>query len=200
MSPYQVDDRGRDIGKYAWQGGKFSPGRLTSGSVSLSSTFKSKPRDPEKDKKQQEQFDQEMNDPVLAADRQRLLEYMRQNPGEFVDFNIPWQVSISYSLFFNEEYDLEARLFKRIVRSNANFNGSFSLTPKWNFTANGYYDFDTKKLQTFMMTISREMHCWQLSINVTPIGLYRSFSFTLSPKSGMLQDLKVNRNRSFYTP
>ena len=47
-------------------------------------------------------LDQKFNDPVLAGDRQRLLDYMRQNPAEFVDFNIPWQISISYSLLFSQ--------------------------------------------------------------------------------------------------
>jgi hypothetical protein len=47
------------------------------------------------------------------------------------------------------------------------------------------------------MSINREMHCWQLSINVTPIGNFRFFSFTISPKASMLQDLKVNRTRYF---
>jgi len=41
------------------------------------------------------------------------------------------------------------------------------------------------------------MHCWQLSINVTPIGMYRSFSITVNPKSGILRDLKINRSRTF---
>src|SRR6185436_15470853 len=84
-----------------------------------------------------------------------------------------------------------------IFRGVLTFNGSFSLTPKWNFSMNGYYDFHTKNLQTFTMSINREMHCWQLAINVTPVGPYRMFSFTISPKSGMLQDLKVNRTRYF---
>jgi LPS-assembly protein len=48
------------------------------------------------------------------------------------------------------------------------------------------------------MYISREMHCWQLSINVTPVGLYRTFNFTISPKSGILRDLRLNRTRYFY--
>lgn len=199
MSPYQVDARGRDINKYAWQGGRFTPGRITSGSISLSTSFKSKPKDEEKDKQKTEELNQQMNDPTLMADRQRLLDYMRQNPAEFVDFNIPWQVSLSYSLYFSEQFKADYSGFEKIVRSNVNFNGSFNLAPKWNFSVNGYYDFDTKKLQTFTMAISRDMHCWQMSINVTPIGLYRFFNFTISPKSGLLQDLRINRSRSFFT-
>ena len=46
------------------------------------------------------QIGNRLNDPKLIADQQRLLDYMRQNPSEFVDFNIPWQVSFSYSLLF----------------------------------------------------------------------------------------------------
>ncbi|MCH5687458.1 hypothetical protein LWM68_26245 [Niabella sp. W65] len=83
------------------------------------------------------------------------------------------------------------------VTSSVNFNGSFNLTPKWNFSVNGFYDFSTAKIQTFSMAISRDLHCWQMAINVTPIGLYRFFNFTISPKAGILQDLKINRTRSF---
>ena len=43
---------------------------------------------------------QRLNDPTLIADQQRLMDYMQQNPSEFVDFNIPWQVSLGYSLVF----------------------------------------------------------------------------------------------------
>jgi hypothetical protein len=200
MSPYDVDDRGKDIGTYAWQGDDFSIGRITSASISVSTSFQSKPKDEQKDKERKEALDQRLNDPVLAADRQRLLDYMRQNPAEFVDFNIPWQISLSYSLLYYEQFNTEKARFDKKITSSANFSGSFSLAPKWNFSVNGYYNFDTKELQTFTMSISREMHCWQLSINVTPVGLYRFFNFTISPKSSILQDLRINRTRSFYTP
>jgi hypothetical protein len=77
-------------------------------------------------------------------------------------------------------------------------NGDFSLTPKWKLGGNTYYDFTTKKIQTLTMFITREMHCWQMAINITPVGLYRSFSISINPKSGMLRDLKINRSRFFY--
>jgi hypothetical protein len=41
------------------------------------------------------------------------------------------------------------------------------------------------------------MHCWQLSINVIPVGFTRSFNFSISPKAALLQDLKINRTRYF---
>ena len=197
LDPYQTDARGADISKYAWQGGKFKLGRLTYGSISMSTSFQSKPKDAKKDAERKKQAEQRLNDPNLIADQQQLMDYMRQNPSEFVDFNIPWQVSLGYSLFFSTRLKEDLSGFEKDFSSNVNFNGSFSLTPKWNFSVNGYYDFDTKQLQTFQMSINREMHCWQMSINVTPVGLYRSFNFSISPKASILQDLKINRTRSF---
>ncbi|MBS1622030.1 MAG: LPS-assembly protein LptD [Bacteroidetes bacterium] len=198
LDPYQVNSRGQDIGKYAWQGAKkFALGRLTSGSISMSSSFSSKPKDPKKDEERKKQVQQRLNDPTLIADQQRLLDYMQQNPSEFVDFNIPWQLSFSYSLYFSEQFKPDYSGFTKKVSSNVSFNGSFSLTPKWNFSTSGYYDFSTHKIQTFQMSISRDMHCWQMSINVTPVGLYRFFSFTISPKASVLQDLRINRSRYF---
>ena len=52
-------------------------------------------------------------------------------------------------------------------------------------------------LQQLSRFVTREMHCWQLAINITPVGLFKSFSIAISPKSGILRDLKINRNRTF---
>jgi hypothetical protein len=65
--------------------------------------------------------------------------------------------------------------------------------------SSGFYDLNTMRLQSLTAFISRDLHCWQMSINVTPIGLYRYFNITINPKSGLLRDLKVNRTRYFYT-
>jgi hypothetical protein len=199
LDPYQVDARGVPVNKYAWDGGKFSLGRFTTGSLAISTDFRSKPRDDKKEQERKKREDQLLNDPILGPDMQSQLEYIRRNPAEFVDFNIPWNVNLGLSAFFSERMKPDYSGFEKEFSSNFTFNGSFSLTPKWNFAVNGYYDLDTKNLQTLTMSIAREMHCWQLSINVTPVGPYRYFSFNISPKSGLLQDLKINRTRYFYT-
>lgn len=197
LDPYQTDEHGRDINKYVWQGGKFKPGRLTSGSISVSSGFRSKPKDPKKEEARKKMVEQRLNDPNLVADQRQLLNYMQQNPGDFVDFNIPWQLNFGYSLSFYTTAKADYSGFRKEITSNISFNGSFNLTPKWNFSSNGYYDFKTHKLTSFAMSINRDMHCWQLSINVTPVGITRFFSFSISPKSSVLQDLRINRTRSY---
>lgn len=197
MSPYQRDSKGYDIAKYVWQGGKFRLGRLTSGSISLSTNFQSQPKDPKKDAERKKQIQQRLNDPTVIADQQQLLDYMQQNPSEFVDFNISWQLSFSYSLSFLNRPKPDFSGFENDFTSGVTFNGSFNLSPKWKLAGSGSYDFDTKKLQYVTMSINRDMHCWQMSINVIPVGFTRSFNFTISPKAQLLQDLKINRTRNF---
>ena len=197
LDPYQTDERGYDIRKYAWQGGKFKPGRLSNGSISLSTNFQSKPKDPKKDAERKKAVQQRLNDQTVIADQQRLLDYMAQNPSEFVDFNISWQLSLNYSLSFVNRQKPDFSGFKTEFTSGLSFNASFNLTPKWKLSSSGSYDLDTKKIQYLTMSINRDMHCWQLSINVIPVGYTRSFNFTISPKAGLLQDLKINRTRNF---
>ena len=197
MTPYQTDSRGYPVDKYYWEGGKFKLGRITSGSLSISSNFSSKPKDQKKADEKKKRQDELLNQPGLAADRERLMDYMSRNPGDFVDFNVPWTLGFGFSVSFTERLKPDYSGFDKVFSSNMNFNGSLNITPKWNMAVNGYYDFTTSKLQMFTMNLSREMHCWQMSISVTPVGLYRYFSVSVNPKSGLLRDLKVNRTRYF---
>jgi LPS-assembly protein len=63
---------------------------------------------------------------------------------------------------------------------------------------NCYYDVKNLKMQSLTTFLSRDMHCWQLAINVTPVGPWRSFNITINPKSSILRDLHINRTRTFY--
>jgi hypothetical protein len=135
---------------------------------------------------------------MTMEEQQAELDYIRNNPAEFADFNIPWSLNVSYSLNFSKVFQQDYSGFKTEINSNLSLNGDFNLTPKWKMGMNTYYDFKTASIQSLTMFLSREMHCWQMSINVTPVGLYRSFNITINPKSSLLRDIKVNRSRSFY--
>lgn len=197
LDPYQVDAQGFRKNQYMWNSGKFSLGRITNGNIAISTTFQSKPKDEAKAKDETQQSDPN-RPPITMEEQMAELEYVRQNPAEFADFNVPWSLSLSYSLSFYRDFRPDYKGFETKTNSNFNWNGDFNLTEKWKMGMNGFYDFSTSSIQQLTMYITREMHCWQLSINVTPIGLYRSFNITINPKSGLLRDLKVNRTRYFY--
>ncbi len=195
LDPYQVDEFGIRKDVYMWQGGSHSLGRITSGGVAISTSFQSKPKEEAKPGLGVEE--QEGLLPMTMEEQQEQLEYIRQNPAEFADFNIPWSLNISYSFNFTRQFKSDYSGFETKTFSAINWNGDFNLTPKWKFGLQGYYDVSTSSIQSLTMFFSRDMHCWQMSVNVTPVGPYRTFNITINPKSAMLRDLRVNRTRSF---
>jgi lipopolysaccharide export system protein LptA len=196
LDPYRTDTFGNRVNQLAWRGAHPNLGRLSYGSIALSTQFRSKPKDPSK-APQSMPYNPTITDPALLADQQRLMDYMQRNPGDFVDFNIPWDIGLDFSLNYSSQFNREERRYRGDVTSSVNFRSSFSLTPKWNFSTSGSYNLSTKDLGYLTMSINRDLHCWQMSIGLVPVGLWRSFSITINPKSGMLQDLRVNRTRQF---
>ena len=194
LDPYEYDVRGFRKDQLTLSGRNFSLGRITNGSVAISTSLTSKT----KDGKTREQ--RVTQDEFLTPDEQmRQLDMVRDNPAEYTDFNIPWNVQLSYSLNFSRQFESSYTNIITQVFSNLSVNGDFSLTEKWKMGGNTYFDFKTKKIQTLSMFVSRDLHCWQMSINLSPIGLYRSFNISISPKSGILRDLRINRSRTFFS-
>ena len=199
LDPYQRDSLGRPKKDYAWSGKKFSLGQITNGNVAVSTSFKSKPKDKKTDSTNNSAFANAQNNsrPLTLEEQQAQLQYIRSNPAEFADFNIYWSVNISYSLNFNRTLATDLRSYKTIINSNLNLSGDFNLTPQWKVGMSTYYDFNGSGLQNVTAFISRNLHCWQMSINVYS-GQSKGFNITISPKSGLLRDLKINRSRYFY--
>lgn len=194
LDPYNVDNKGFPINKILFKPSEFKFGRITNGNIAISTSFKSK----SKDGKAEKETTAMPIDPFMTPDeQQRQLQFARANPAEFTDFNIPWNISISYSFNFIRVKTPDYTGFVTQTFSSFNFNGDFSLTDKWKVGATGFYDITRGNLQQLSAFITREMHCWQLSINVNPVGLFRSFNITVSPKSGILRDLRINRSRTF---
>jgi LPS-assembly protein len=196
ISPYQQETNGRLVNKYTWQGEKFKLGRFTQGFISLNTQFKSKPKDEKKQKEKEQYNTDQRND---YDEQSREMGVIRNNQDEFADFNIPWSINLSYSLSLSRQPKVDFSGFRSVLTQSINFSGDFNLTEKWKVQGQGNFDIQTKKLQYFTASIARDLHCWQLAINVTPIGVYRSFNITINPKSSLLRDLRINRTKNFYT-
>ncbi len=195
LNPYQRDTLGININKYAWQGGGFNLGRIVAGNISLSTSFKSKPKDPKKDAENSKNL-QENQLPMTEEEQTAELAYIRSNPAEFVDFNIAWSLNVSFAFSFSNSFVVNKSVTQ--ISSSLILNGDFNLTEKWKMGFNCYYDVKNLQLNSLTTFLSRDMHCWQLSINVTPVGPWRSFNITINPKSNILRDLHINRARTFY--
>ena len=117
------------------------------------------------------------------------------NPEDYVDFNIPWNLTFSYSVNYNRQ-----GLAERRITQTLSVTGDFSLTEKTKFTFNSGWDFVFNEVTLTTVGIVRDLHCWRFSLNWTPISgsVMRSggFNFTLQPKSSLLKDLKITKRRA----
>ncbi|MDR3712521.1 MAG: putative LPS assembly protein LptD [Puia sp.] len=194
LDPYKVDSSGRDTKYYSWQN-RFALGRITSGNLAISTSFKSKPKD-DKLAKEQEQANSDQI-PMTPEEQQAQMTYVNNHAAQFANFNVPWSVNISFALNYSRIAQANYTFLTTLTES-LNWSGDFNLTPKWKIGMNTYYDLKYEKINSLTMSISRDLHCWQMAINVTPVGISHSFNITISPKSGILQDLKITRAKYFY--
>lgn len=108
----------------------------------------------------------------------------------YVDFDIPWNLSTGYTLNYNNSPGSPL-----LVTQSLNIAGELKLTDKWKVNANIDYDLTEKKLGYTTFNIYRDLHCWEMRFRINPFGEYKSYSFTLQVKAGMLQDLKLEKQR-----
>jgi lipopolysaccharide assembly outer membrane protein LptD (OstA) len=149
------------------------PGRLTSANLAAGFSIRSKVN---LDNKKDSEFGSEQE-----------LEYIRANPNEFIDFNIPWTLNMNYNIRYSKP-----QLQSSVVQT-LNFSGDFSLTKKWKLGFRSGWDFEAKDLSYTSLNIYRDLHCWEMSFDWIPIGPRQSYTFTIKVKSAILQDLKLTR-------
>jgi hypothetical protein len=141
-------------------------------------------------RRQKELTDQQNSRNTTQQQQQNISEILR-NPNGFVDFSIPWNISASYSFFFSNNGILSS------ITNNLNFNGDFSVTPKWKVSYSSGWDFKANDFTLTSFAINRDLHCWDLAISWVPFGTYKSYSFDLRVRASILQDLKLSRRSPF---
>jgi hypothetical protein len=122
-----------------------------------------------------------------------------QNGGyyNYVDFNIPWSLNLSYSLNVDKQYAAYSKSDTTVLGQNLMFSGDFNLTSRWKVSVSSGYDFETNSLTFTSIDIYRDLHCWEMRLGTIPFGPRKSFNFTLNVKASILQDLKLVRRRDY---
>lgn len=120
----------------------------------------------------------------------------------YLKAKVPWSLSFSYGLNLN--YDQSKDKFNKIKREypykitqNLSFSGNIAPTQGWNFNFSTSYDFDAKKLVYMNCNVTRNLHCWSMSAGFIPIGPYKSYNFSISVNSSLLQDLKYDQSSNY---
>jgi len=167
FNPYKTDSTGnRVVNSYIlndWE----QPARLTDLSLSTSISFSSSElKSKKEDGKKTEQTTEEGD-----------------------DNSIPWNLNIGYSLTYEHINPYK----KYSIIHSCTFSGSLTLTKNWKLGIQSGYDFTNKEFNMTSINITRDLHCWQMTFNVIPFGSMQSYSFNISAKAAILQDLKYSK-------
>jgi hypothetical protein len=107
-------------------------------------------------------------------------------------FNMPWTLSFSYHLSYTPTF------FKTTIQQAVSFQGSVTITRKMSATFQSGYDFNANKITMTNIGITRDLHCWDMSLNWVPNGNLQSWSFLIKVKAQVLGDLKYERRKDFH--
>ena len=198
LDPYQVTPQGVRINKLMWAKGL--PGRIMSTGWSFGYTFKSR-----NDKSQAAMNDintippeyfNPFSDPYGLMDPVLRRQYMAQ---AYYDFSIPWNIGFNYVISYSAQYTNNGTTgYRKNVNQTIGFNGSVNLGEKTGITFTSGFDIQNKKLTTTSISITRDLHCWQMSFVWIPFGTHRSWSFNIGVKAASLADLKYDKSQTMY--
>ncbi len=194
LDPYRLTPQGQHINKIRL------PGRVVSTGWSFGYSFKSR-----QDKSTAAtnditsippEYQNPYYDPYGTMDPVLRRQYMSQ---AYYDFSLPWNFGFNYAVSYSSSpYNNGTTGYRRNVTQTIGFNGSISITPKTGIVIQGGYDIMNNKLTTSSITISRDLHCWQMSFSWVPFGFHRSWSFNIGVKAASLSDLKYDKSQSMY--
>lgn len=189
--PYVLDSNGKQINRFEWVENRrlLRPTQATwNFGVNWRFSQKDFAKTPPKTEKE----------PGIMASEAELNE-INQNRDDFIDWTIPWSVSINYNLRYsnNISYLDFIRADNRKTVQTLGFSGEINITPKWKVTAQSGWDFEAKGLSYTSVNIYRDLHCWEMRFSWIPIGPRKSWNFSLQVKASVLQDLKLTKKKDF---
>ncbi len=136
------------------------------------------------------------NDPALGGP-------IPINPYEdYVDFELPWELSSGFTAQYTDPGPRPTRGTyvrpRSLTAASLNLSGSVKLTSNTRVGYTTNYDFINGTSAFTSLDIFRDLHCWQITGTWRPFkGYAQGYFVTIAAKSSLLQDLKLNRNRTF---
>ena len=198
LVPYEVSPEGIRYNKLTWRRGNL--GRIINTGWSFGYSFKS--RDNTKQPAINDinsvppEYMNPFYDPYGTMDPVLRRQYMAN---AYYDFSLPWNIGFNYAVNYSVSYVNNGTTgIRRNITQTIGFNGSITFSPKMAATFSGGYDIATNKLTTSSISITRDLHCWQMSFSWIPFGYYKSWSFHIGVKAASLQDLKYDKSQSMY--
>lgn len=217
---YELDENGRPyIGdKTEYSYGRF--GRFQGMSQNLSYTFNNQTfkkiadwlngrRNGIDDETKRDNDEDDVNtneDPVMKQGQKarRKTENDKADTDEdgYLRYTLPWSLSVSYGITMREntsgEFNTKSMRYPYKFTQNMNFSGSLTIAQGWNISFSSGYDFENKQISMTTASLSRDLHCFNMSCSVV-LSPYTSYNFSFRCNASTLTDALKYDKRSSYS-
>jgi hypothetical protein len=120
----------------------------------------------------------------------------------YMAFSLPWSLSIGYGISMRENtagsFDYDRMRYPYKITQNMNFSGNIRISDGWNISFSSGYDFEAKKLSMTTASLSRDLHCFNMSCSVV-LSPYTSYNFSFRCNAATLTDALKYDKRSSYS-
>jgi hypothetical protein len=198
LDPYAIDNSGNRMNVFNINNGG-SLFRMTSANMTLNySIDRQSDKKDKKDKNDQSQRNGGREDDLFGKNTNNIdrgvSQFEESDPDEnkiteFFRSVIPWDMTFAYSLTYGNT-NRESKITGNSLMISANTD----LTPKWKAGISTGYDFVQQGVTYTQFRFERDLLSWRMSFNWTPFGTNSNWNFFIGIKSGILSDIKWDKN------
>jgi hypothetical protein len=121
----------------------------------------------------------------------------------YMAFKIPWSLSFGYGISMRENTDVKkfnysTMRYPYMFTQTLNVSGNIRLSDGWNISFSSGYDFDNGKISMTTASLSRDLHCFNMSCSVV-LAPYASYNFSFRCNAATLTDALKYDKRSSYS-
>ena len=120
----------------------------------------------------------------------------------YMKFSIPWSLSFGYGITMREDqsksFDYDKMMYPYSFTQTLNFSGNVRISDGWNISFSSGYDFDNHKISMTTASLSRDLHCFNMSCSVV-LAPYTSYNFSFRCNAATLTDALKYDKRSSYS-
>jgi len=118
----------------------------------------------------------------------------------YMAYSLPWSISFGYGITMRENTDVSKFNYKRMrypykFTQNLNISGNIRISDGWNISFSSGYDFENKKISMTTASLSRDLHCFNMSCSVV-LSPYTSYNFSFRCNASTLADALKYDKRS----
>ena len=156
---------------------------------------------------EEDDYERETNEDKSLQEGQRGAK--RKNAGKaetdedgYMAFSLPWSLSFGYGISMREntggEFNKKTMTYPYAYTQTLNCSGNIRISDGWNISFSSGYDFDNKKISMTTASLSRDLHCFNMSCSVV-LAPYTSYNFSFRCNAATLTDALKYDKRSSYS-